>query len=256
MMALSSDSVEEYLEAIYSFNERGERAKNTDIAKRLKVAPPSVTQMLKKLADRGYVIYVPYRGTVLTGRGMALAQRVVRKHRLLERFFYDYLGMAKGKVHDEACRMEHSLSDETTMALCKALDNPEVCPDDLPIPHCIHETDDCEECANISAKLEREHPLTTQLSNLKPGEEGHVAFIRGGRRSSKRIQDMGLTPGAFIKMLNAAPFKGPVEVEVRGTSVALGRTLASQVYIQVEDEGKPWKRAQPHGPHHGNIRNN
>jgi DtxR family Mn-dependent transcriptional regulator len=84
--------------------------------------------MLKKLADRGYVQYVPYKGAVLTGKGMALAQRVVRKHRLLERFFYDYLGMDLGKVHDEACRMEHSLSDEAALALCDALDNPETCP--------------------------------------------------------------------------------------------------------------------------------
>ena len=60
-----------------------------------------------------------------------------------------------------------------------------------------------------------------------------------------------MTPGTFIKMVNAAPFKGPVEVDVRGTSVALGRRLAGQVYVQVEDEGKPWKRAHPHGPHHG-----
>jgi len=120
-MVLGSDSVEEYLEAIHSFNERGKRAKNFVLAKRLKVAPPSVTQMVKKLADRGYVRYVPYRGTFLTGRGMAVAQRVVRKHRLLERFLYDYLGMDMEKVHDEACRMEHSLSDEAALALCEGI---------------------------------------------------------------------------------------------------------------------------------------
>lgn len=255
-MGLSSESVEEYLEAIYSINEKGRQAKNQDLAEKLNVSPPSVTQMVQRLAEEGLVEYEPYKGATLSGKGMALAQKVVRKHRLLERFLLDYLKLPFEKIHDEACRMEHSISDETTMALCRALDNPELCPDDLPIPVCPHETDDCEQCAQISAKLEREHPLTTQLSNLKPGEEGHVAFIRGGKQSGKRIQDMGLTPGAFIKMVNAAPFKGPVEVEVRSTSVALGRTLASQVYIHVEDEGKPWKRAQPHGPHHGSIRNN
>lgn len=255
-MGLSSESVEEYLEAIYSINEKGIQAKNQDLAEKLKVSPPSVTQMVQRLAEEGLVEYEPYKGATLTGKGMALAQKVVRKHRLLERFLYDFLKLPFEKVHDEACRMEHSISDETTMALCKALDNPETCPDDLPIPHCIHGLDDCDKCVEIREELDHEHPLTTQLSNLKPGEEGHVAFIRGGRQSAKRIQDMGLTPGAFIKMLNAAPFKGPVEVEVRGTSVALGRTLASQVYIHVEDEGKPWKRAHPHGPHHGSIRNN
>jgi DtxR family Mn-dependent transcriptional regulator len=248
--------VEEYLEAIYSINEQGRQAKNQELAEKLKVSPPSVTQMVKRLAEESLLNYEPYKGATLTGKGMALAQKVVRKHRLLERFLYDYLKLPFEKVHDEACRMEHSLSDETTMALCKALDNPKTCPDDLPIPTCPHEVDHCEQCAEIREKLDHEHPLTTQLSHLKPGEQGQVAFIRCGKHSGKRIQDMGLTPGTFIKMVNAAPFQGPVEIQVRGTSVALGRGLAGQIYIHVEDEGKPWKRAHPHGPHHGKIKNN
>jgi DtxR family Mn-dependent transcriptional regulator len=61
---------------------------------------------------------------------------------------------------------------------------------------------------------------------------------------------MGLTPGAYVKVVNAAPFRGPVRVEIRGTSLALGRQLASQVFVRVEDEGRPWERSHPHGPHH------
>ena len=145
---MSSESVEEYLEAIYSFNERGELAKTTELAKRLKVAPPSVTQMLKKLADEGLVDYEPYRGAALTGRGVAHAQRVVRKHRLLERFLHNFLGLGREKVHEEACRMEHSLSDEAAAALCKALDKPETCPDDGKlIPPCLLEVENCDDCA-------------------------------------------------------------------------------------------------------------
>ena len=109
---MSGNSVEEYLEAIYSFNEKGQLAKNSELAKRLKVAPPSVTQMVQKLAEEGLVEYEPYRGALLTGKGTALAQKVVRKHRLLERFLHDFLGIGLDKVHDEACRMEHGLSDE------------------------------------------------------------------------------------------------------------------------------------------------
>jgi DtxR family Mn-dependent transcriptional regulator len=87
------------------------RAKNSDLAERLGVTPPSVTQMVKRLADEGLVEYEPYKGVRLTGRGMALAQRVVRKHRLLERFLHDSLGLRNNCVHDEACKLEHSLSD-------------------------------------------------------------------------------------------------------------------------------------------------
>lgn len=245
---MSSASVEEYLEAIYSLNEKGELAKNQDLAERLRVSPPSVTQMIQRLADEDLVVYQPYKGTHLTGKGMALAQKVVRKHRLLEVFLHDILKLPREKVHDEACKMEHSLSDETAAALCKALNKPEVCIDDDPIPECSLNVKNCAECE--SARSSTEHPLITQLNNLKPGEEGRVVFIRGGKQASQRILDMGLTPGTYFTMVNAAPFHGPIEVEVRGSSLALGRRLAGQVYVEIEDESGSWKRKHPHGPHH------
>ena len=248
-MGLSSASVEEYLEAIYSLNEKGELAKNQDLSEKLKVSPPSVTQMIQRLATEGLVLYEPYKGAQLTGKGMALAQKVVRKHRLLEIFLHKILKLPIEKVHEQACRMEHSLNDETASALCKVLDKPEKCIDDDPIPECSLDVQDCDEC-EMARSRSSEHPLITQLSNLKPNEEGKVMFIRGGKQSSKRIQDMGLTPGTYLKMTNAAPFNGPVEVEVRGTSLALGRGLASQIFVEVEDEEQPWKRTHPHGPHH------
>ena len=248
-MGLSSESVEEYLEAIYNFNEKGELAKNQDLAEKLRVSPPSVTQMIQRLAEEGLVAYEPYKGTHLTGKGMALAQKVVRKHRLLEVFLYENLKLPREKVHEQACKMEHSITDETAAALCKALDRPERCIDDDPIPECSLVVDSCEECEAARSKS-KDHPLITQLSHLKPGEGGTVAFLRGGRQSSQRILDMGLTPGTYFKMVNAAPFHGPVEIEVRGTSLALGRKLASQVYVEVEDKDESWKRPHPHGPHH------
>ena len=245
-MALGSDSVEEYLEAIYSFNERGERAKNTDIAKRLKVAPPSVTQMLKKLADRGYVIYTPYKGTILTGRGMALAQRVVRKHRLLERFFYDYLGMDKGKVHDEACRMEHSLSDEAALALCDALDNPETCPDDeKPIPRCSLAVSDCNECAVIREGSEAR--LITELSNLQAGEKGIVSLIID---MDDLLKELGISKGDEVEVMEAEPFEGPLAVKVAGETTSVERAIAAKIYVEVLDVKVDLVEAHPHGPHH------
>jgi DtxR family Mn-dependent transcriptional regulator len=244
---LSSQSVEEYLEAIYSFNERGELAKNTELARKLRVAPPSVTQMIKKLAEEGLVEHQPYKGVVLTGRGMALAQKVVRKHRLLERFLHDFLGLNRDKIHDEACRMEHGLSDEAALALCKALDSPETCPNDGKlIPPCPLDVDDCVECE--SEREEGALKLLTELSNLKPGEKGTVSFIRGGARACQRLLDMGLTKGTEVLVVNAAPFQGPLEVSVRGTTLALGRGLAEKVFIEIEN-GQV-ERKHPHGPHH------
>lgn len=244
-----SHSVEEYLEAIYFFNEKRELAKNADLAKRLNVSPPSVTQMIKRLADEGLVKHQPYKGTALTGAGVAHAQKVVRKHRLLERFFHDILGMDKEKVHNEACRMEHSLSDEAAIALCRTLDNPETCPDDsMPLPACTLDVEDCEEC--LTAKPEASPFLLTELSNLKPGERGKVAFIRAGGNAYQRLLDMGLTKGTVVEVVNAAPFRGPLELSLRGATLALGRGLSARVFVEVLNVDLETTPSHPHGPYH------
>jgi DtxR family transcriptional regulator, Mn-dependent transcriptional regulator len=244
-----SESVEEYLEAIYSFNEKGQLAKNLDLSERLKVSPPSVTQMIKKLADEDLVTYEPYKGVLLTGKGMASAQKVVRKHRLLERFLHDTLNLKIDKVHDEACKLEHSISDETAAALCDALKNPKNCPDDgKPIPACTLETNDCTECKSAREAEGGRFKLLTQLSHLRPGERARVAFVRGGGSATQRIMDMGLCPGTSLKVENAAPFNGPIQVSVRETSLALGRELAEKVFVEVENTVT--EIPHPHGPHH------
>jgi DtxR family transcriptional regulator, Mn-dependent transcriptional regulator len=244
-----SESVEEYLEAIYGFNEKGELAKNQDLAEKLRVSPASVTQMIKKLADDELITYEPYKGVLLTGKGSARAQKVVRKHRLLERFLHDTLGFSNEKVHDEACRLEHSVSDEVAAALCEKLNNPSTCPDDgNPIPPCTLPYSACVECKSLREKEETRPKLLTQLSKLRPGDSGRVAFTRGGGTACQRIGDMGLCSGADVKVVNAAPFHGPVEVEVKGTRLALGRELADKVYVEIEEKIEP--TPHPHGPHH------
>jgi DtxR family Mn-dependent transcriptional regulator len=231
-----SESVEEYLEAIYSFNESGQLAKNQDLSEKLGVSPPSVTEMIKKLADDDLVTYEPYKGVLLTGKGMARAQNVVRKHRLLERFLHDSLGLKMEKVHDEACKLEHGISDETAAAICDTLNSPKTCPDDgKPIPACTLEAKDCAECKSAREAKGGRFKLLTQLSHLRPGERARVAFVRGSGSAARRIMDMGLCPGASLKVENAAPFNGPIQVSVRDTSLALGRALADNVFVEVEN---------------------
>jgi DtxR family Mn-dependent transcriptional regulator len=248
---MSTESVEEYLEAIHAFNEKDEPAKTTELAERLNVSPPSVTEMVKRLAEDGLVDYEPYKGATLTGKGMAYAERIVRKHRLLERFLVDSLGLKSEKVHDEACRLEHSVSDDVADAMCRVLEQPELCPDDHnPIPPCPLEVRDCDECV-MARKRANDHPrLVTQLSNLRTGDEAIVAFVRAGNGACKRLVDMGLTQGTRVRVVNVAPFKGPVEIAVRDTTLALGRSLASSVFVEIK-EGKAPMHAAPPGPHTG-----
>jgi DtxR family Mn-dependent transcriptional regulator len=242
-----SENVEEYLQAIYSHNEQGELAKNQELAEQLKVSPPSVSEMIRKLSEEGLVIFEPYKGVVLTGKGMAKAQKVVRKHRLLESFLHDRLGLRMEKVHSEACMMEHGLSDEAAAALCDSMNSPKTCPDDAkPIPACTLDVCNCESCKVARQKDNSVHRLVTQLSNLRPGEIGRVAFLRDAGLASQRIMDMGLCLGTPIKVVKSAPFHGPVEVSVRDTTLALGRELADKIYVEVENGGA--KPLHPHRP--------
>jgi DtxR family Mn-dependent transcriptional regulator len=233
----TSPSVEEYLEALYNITQDNDMATTSEISRRLNIAPPSVTEMLQKLADSGYINYSPYRGVTLTAKGFALAEKMARKHRILERFLYDVLRVKKEKVHLEACEMEHSLSDATERSMCQRLNFPARCPDDdKVIPLCNLGFASCDECqAWKGDNLEevggrRTH--TTALSMLKEKQKAKIAFIRGSQKTIARLMDMGLTPGTMISVNRAAPLKGPMEINVRGSRLALGHDIACNVFIE------------------------
>jgi DtxR family Mn-dependent transcriptional regulator len=231
-----SSSTEEYLEAIYNLTQNGETATTSAIAKRMQIAPASATEMLKKLADEEYVNYSPYQGATLTSKGVGMGERVTRKHRLLERFLHDTLKIGKDKVHVEACAMEHSLSDEAERALCQALKAPDKCPDDNKlIPPCNLDFATCQECKesvkNAFETIHKRKENVVALSSLKRNQEGTIAFIRGENRVLCRLRDMGLTPGTRIGINRVAPMKGPVEIAVRGSKLALSDTIACNVFV-------------------------
>jgi len=138
------EAVEEYLEAVLDLSEGGVLARTGDMAERLHVSPASVTEVLQRLSGKGLVRYRPYRGADLTPKGLQMARRIKRKHRILEVFLVKCLHIDGSNVHDQACRLEHAISDETEAALCKFMGNPKKCPDGKPIPPCSAK--DCAGC--------------------------------------------------------------------------------------------------------------
>lgn len=119
----SSEAVEDYVRAILQ-TARGPRrvASTTEVAEFLGVTPASVSGMFKKLARLELVVYVPYRGVSLTRAGMQLALRLARRHRLLEAFLAETLGMPLDHVRDEADRLEHHISCELEALIAARLD--------------------------------------------------------------------------------------------------------------------------------------
>jgi len=112
------ERVEEYLEAILDVQEKERRVVRTsDVAKRLKVKPSSVTEMFIKLKDMGYVDYVPYKGVVLTEEGRRIAERIKRYYRIFEKFF-EFLGIDEEKAKELSCELEHHADERVIERVC------------------------------------------------------------------------------------------------------------------------------------------
>jgi DtxR family Mn-dependent transcriptional regulator len=232
-------STQDYLKTIYTLSRNKDLVSTTEISKKLDLAPASVTEMLKKLSEDDYIKYEPYKGSILTVKGLKEAQKILRKHRLLENFLTDVLHIGKEKVHTQACEMEHALSDEAEESLCRLLKHPDKCSDDgNTIPACDLPFKNCEECIQLHAKgleeVGKRHEDLTPIRELKSGHYGKISFIRGEHKVLQRLLDMGLTPGTKIKMVKVAPMDGPVEVAVRGSKLAIGQDIACNVFVEEE----------------------
>ena len=110
---MEQKSTQDYLKAVYGLAKNGELVSTTEISQKLEVAPASVTEMLKKLSQDGYIKYSPYHGSTLTEKGLQQAKRVTRKHRLLETFLSDVLHIGKrqgsqGSLPNGACPLRRS----------------------------------------------------------------------------------------------------------------------------------------------------
>jgi DtxR family transcriptional regulator, Mn-dependent transcriptional regulator len=129
-----SDAVQDYLREIYKLQTDGERVKTSTLARRMGVAAPSATGMVKKLAALGLADHELYRGVRLTRVGERVALEVIRHHRLLELYLAETLGVAVADVHEEADRLEHALSEELEARIDRALGFPTHDPHGDPIP--------------------------------------------------------------------------------------------------------------------------
>jgi DtxR family Mn-dependent transcriptional regulator len=244
---MATKTVEDYLKALYVLSRNSTLIATNEIAEYFKISPASVTEMLKKLSKKGYVEYSPYQGAHLTNKGFKVAEKIARKHRLLERFLHDVLKIRKDKVHSEADEMEHALSDEAEESLCRFLNHPDTCPDDEKIiPACNLPFSSCEECVATHRKgleeVGKRSEKLVSICSLREGDQGKVSFIRGEHKVLQRLLDMGLTPGTSLSIVRVAPLKGPIEVGVRGAKVALGQDIAVNVFVDCLQRHEPKHR--------------
>jgi len=219
-----SEISEEYLERIFELTIDGEPAKTTDIASSLEVAPATVTEMLQKLASKNYLNYEKYKGVTLTDKGMKVAKRIKRRHRLLERFLVDVVGVKRSEGHEEACRLEHVISEESERKICQMTNNPKFCPDGDPIPEC--EDGDCTGCLSAPS---------VPLLELMEGESGEITHLKcEDPVRIRRLISMGFVPGRRVKMEERVPMGGPLLVNLEEDRIALAKDYAVLVMVQKE----------------------
>ena len=226
-----SENIEEYLEVLYRNGSNKEQISTTTLSKELEIAPGSVTQMLKKLEKLNYVNYIPYKGASLTDEGMKIAQKITRKHRILEKFLIEVLNIKQENVHEQACKMEHTLSDEAERALCTMLHHPDLGPSESIIPACDLEFSNCSQCFSVKdfdQVINRKFNLLS-ISELNSSTEGIVSFIRGNSELLDKISDLGISVGSDIYYHDYDVFV----VSIGDKNIELSRDMANNIFIRV-----------------------
>jgi len=208
--------VEEYLEAIFSLEEEGIPVIQARLAERLDKAAPSVSEMLDRLEGEGFISRSA-RQISLTPEGAALAEGVVRKHRLAERLLVDIIGLEWDKAHLEAGRWEHVISDDVEARLVELLHHPTTCPHGNPIPG-----------------MEPTGPEQHRLADAVPGDQVRIERITESvehdAASLSYLGDNGLTPGTTATIHAKAP-DGTLTLVVGDATIALGPTITNQLFV-------------------------
>jgi DtxR family transcriptional regulator, Mn-dependent transcriptional regulator len=203
-----TSAVQDYLKAIHNLGGTDAMVSPVDIAARLQVRAPSVTGMLKRLAEAGWIEYEPHHGARLTAEGVVEARRVIRRHRLVELFLTRVLGLDWSEVDAEAEALEHAISPRLEQALAAHLGEPLEDPHGHPIP-------------TREGRLAERH-----LQRLCEFRAGQRVVIREAQDDNpdrlRRWRELGLTPGAVVDVTSFEPLDNLFELQVGDKVVRLG----------------------------------
>lgn len=214
-----SQSIEDYLKTIYLLESEndGKGVSTTQVAEALNISSASVTNMIKKLAGLKLVDYESYYGARLTEPGRKIALEVIRHHRLLELYLKEMMGYSWDQVHDEAEKLEHHISEQFEDRIAELLDHPTHDPHGDPIP------------SKDGVMPETANEKLTEASENKP-------YLIGRVRDQdpdllRYLEKIGLIPGVRVKLVEKAPFKGPLTLDVEGKTQIIGHDVAEAIFL-------------------------
>jgi len=222
MQDVLTQSIQDYLKHIYDLSADGGMASTNELASRMAIAPASVTGMLQRLAAAKppLIIYRKHQGVKLSAAGERAALEVIRHHRLLETYLVQALGYSWDEVHDEACRLEHVISENFEARIANALGDPARDPHGDPIPS-----------AELTLPADRSLPL----SALRPPQKAVVVRVSGEDPAFLRhLEDLGLVPGASIQVKDYSQFDNNLTLKVGSRAASIvGLPITSKIYTEV-----------------------
>ncbi len=212
-----TQSQEDYLKALYHLHGDTRPVPTRDLAQRLGISSPSVSEMVNRLSAQGLVEHDRYRGQQLTREGRKVALELVRHHRLLEMFLVQVLGYHWDEVHDEAERLEHVISERMEQRIFDLLGRPELDPHGHAIP-------------SLAGKVRPESKRT--LNESRAGEKLIVQGVSDDDPAKLReLERRGLLPGTHIEVIAASEYEGPIEIRIKGKRVSVPLGLARAMFV-------------------------
>lgn len=206
---------EEYCECIFELEEDDVEVIQARIAERLQISRPAVSEMIRRLEAEGLVTNAD---TIeLTGAGQELAQQVVRRHRLAERFLTDVLQLSWAEAHHEAGKWEHVMSDNVEQAMNRLLGEPTTCPHGNPIPGSDYVEPDLTPLS--------QHPIGESFTVRRIPEE--LEFTPG---LLEYLEESSLQPG-HMGVVTAASPDGTLTVEIDGNHVGVGAFASDRILV-------------------------
>ena len=215
---MRSISTEDYIKAIYKLERDGGKVTTSALALQLQLADASITDMIKKLSEKGLIHYERYQGVGLTASGKRMALKIVRRHRLWEMYLVRFLGFSWDQVHDEAERLEHVTSEKLEQRLDNALGFPHNDPHGDPIP-------------TVNGELD--HPKYTALAECREGDV--VRVLRVSDDDSEMLQHaskLGVELNKKLIVKEKRSFDGSMLVRVGSKQHFVRQQMANAIFVR------------------------
>ncbi len=211
-------TMEDYLKIIYRIESTTGKVTTNAISERLRVAPASVTKMIKRLSENGLITHRKYQGVKLTETGKKIALEVIRHHRLIELYLKEALGMPWDKVHEEAEKLEHVISEELEDRIDEILGHPKVDPHGSPIP-------------TREGTMEKKEIYS--LAEVKDGCSARISEVSDHDPDFLRyVGSIGCYPDTSIEVISVEPFGGPITISVEGKKkYSMGIEAARYIFV-------------------------